>query len=1082
MKKTLTRLSLLCFSLLASVAMAQEKTVSGTVVDETGQPLPGVNVLLMGTQTGTSTDFDGKYTLKASKGQKLKFSYLGYTPAIKSVGATGAVDVSLKPAKNQLDEVVVTALGISREKKSLGYATQEIKPAQITAVKTDNFINSLSGQAAGVQIRRTTNMGGSTNIVIRGNASLTGDNQALFVIDGVPISNLNLNSEDQRRGAPSYDYGNAASDINPDDIASINILKGAAATALYGSRAANGAVIITTKSGGETKGLGLTVNSGITLGFIDKSTFPEYQTQYGAGYKQEWGAEDHDFDGDGFADKVVSFKDDASYGMPFDPAQKVVQWNALYKDLPTYKQKSPWVAAKHGPIDFFETPVTLTNTVTLNKGNKQGNYRFSYTNFRQKGLLPNSELKRDNVSLKTSYKLLDKLTANAFANYIKTDGLGRNVTGYGSSIIEGFRQWWQTNVDLKELKQAYLSTRKNITWNVKSDKDLAPLYWDNPYWDRYENYESDQRNRLIGYASLNYQIKDWLQLFGRVSVDTYSQLMEERRAVGSVPAAFGLGTAGDDKSLLRTTAASGYSRTNLNFSEFNYDAMLNADKNLTDKLHLKGVLGANIRRTYLNSIWAATNGGLSIPGIYALSNSVSTMLAPFERDETIGVDGVYASTSLGYDGYLFLDATLRRDVASTLPKANNTYYYPSVATSFVFSKFIQKDWLSFGKLRLNYAEVGNAAPFDYVKDMYNAHVPFRAASTSIKDTKRNPDLKPERTKSYEAGLEMVFLKRRLGFDLSLYENRSINQIFKLPVSPATSYAFKVVNAGEIQNKGIELSLNATPIQKNDFSWKLNLNWSKNQSKVLSITKETNSLELAVFSGGVSVNAKVGEPYGVLYGTDYVYKDGQKVVDQTTGKYKSTDTNDHVTGDINPDWVGGLSNTFTYKNLSLSFLIDMQQGGDIFSLDMSYGSYTGLYKETAFTNDLGNPARNTIEKGGGIVNPGVTTEGKPNTKRLDLSTSDNAGYMALPDKAFVYDASYIKLRQVALSYRLPKSWLKGGIVRNAVLSLVGSNLWIIHKNLPYSDPESGLGAGNAQGISISSLPTTRDIAFNVKLQF
>lgn len=1080
MKNTLTSFLVVILSLLAPVAMAQQRTVSGTVVDETGQPLPGVNIVITGTQTGTSTDFDGKYTLEVNKGQKLKFSYLGYAAITKAVGVASTIDVALEPAKNKLDEVVVTALGISREKKSLGYATQEIKPDQVAAVKTDNFVNSLSGQAAGVQIRRTTNMGGSTNIVIRGNASLAGDNQALFVIDGVPISNLNTNSKEQRKGGASYDYGNAASDINPDDIASINILKGAAATALYGSRAANGAVIITTKSGANAKGIGLTINTGITVGLIDRSTFPEYQTQYGAGYGQRWLNEKEDFDGDGLADKVASFVDDASYGMPFNPNLDVVQWYSLYKGLSTYKQKGPWVAAKHGPIDFFETPVTLNNTVSLNKGGKRGNYRFSYTNFRQKGLLPNSELRRDNASLKASYKLTDKWTANAFANYIKTDGLGRNKTGYGDGIVQGFRQWWETNVDLEQLKQTYFETGKNTTWNPHSTTDLRAFYWNNPYWDRYKSYESDQRSRLVAYASLNYQLNDWLQLFGRLSVDNYSQLEEERLATGSFRKRFGIGK-GPDHSESRDYAPSGYSRKNINFSEFNYDAMLNADRDITDKLHLRGILGANIQRTALNSIWAATNGGLTLPGLYSLKNSVFA-IPTIESDQKTGIDGIYASTSLGYDGYLFLDATLRRDVASTLPKANNTYYYPSVSTSFVFSKFIHKDWLSFGKLRLNYAEVGKAAGFDMLQDSYRIDFPFRGTSISRKEVKNNPELRPERTKSYEFGLETAFLKRKLSLDLSLYDNRSIDQIFRKRVSFATGYKYKVVNGGEIQNRGIEVSLNGTPVQTDRLSWKVAVNWSKNQSKVLSLNTVKGNFPLATFQGGISLNAEVGKPYGLIKGSDYIYKDGKRVVDQKTGEYKKTADKNHIIGDINPDWVGGITNTLTYKNLSLSFLIDMQKGGDIFSLDMYYGLATGLYKETAFTNDLGKPVRNPISKDGGMINPGVTPDGEPNKKRVDASGYSAFGYKAYPDKAFVYDAGFIKLRQVALSYRLPKKWLKDGFIRNAVFSLVGSNLWIIHKNLPYADPESGLGSGNVQGISMGSLPSTRDIAFNVKLQF
>jgi TonB-linked SusC/RagA family outer membrane protein len=1069
----------LLLALVVQISFAQDGMVSGVVSDNMG-PLPDVSVVVKGTQTGTTTDFNGAYSIKANKGDTLQFSYVGYSTMEITVDALTDVNITFDGA-NTLDEVVVTALGISRDKKSLGYATQKVKGEELSNVKSGNFVNALSGKASGVQIRKNNNLGGSTNVVIRGNASLTGSNQALFVIDGVPISNTNTNSAGQAQAAGNYyDYGNTASDINPEDIESINILKGAAASALYGSRAANGVIMITTKKGKNSKGMGITINSGITFGSIDKSTFAKYQTQYGAGYGHYYdGPDDHwyieDVTGDGNDDQVALYTEDGSYGAAFDQNLLVYQWDSFDPDLPNYRTATPWVNAKNGPITFFETPVTVTNSVSLDKGFESGSFRLNYTNFDQTGLMPNSSIKKHNFSMSGTFKLNDKLTATGFANFINTKGLGRNSTGYNDNIIGNFKQWWQTNVDINQQRDAYFSTGRNVTWNpATADAGSAPIFWDNPYWTRYENYQNDNRNRFLGHISLNYQVNDWLTIMGRVATDTYSELQEERRANGSVPTSFGVSRGNVD---------SGYGRRNLEVTETNYDLMFNFNKDLNENLNLKGVIGTNIRRNDFQSIYSSTSGGLSVPKLYSLQNSVGPLPLPRETASKIGVDGVYASASLGYDNFLFLDATIRRDHSSTLPKDESVFYYPSISGSFVFNKFIDKSWLSFGKVRVNYAEVGNSAPFDFLYDSFVVNTPIGTASTSVGNVKRNPDLKPETTTSIEAGLEMMFFRKRLGFDFAYYKNNSIDQIFGVPVSTATGYTSKILNAGEIENKGVELSLFGTPYKTDNFTWNVNVNYSKNKNKVISLADGIQNLQLGNFQGGVTINARVGEPYGVIQGTDYTYLNGERVVSATSGQYIKTGTSDQVIGDTNPDWLMGISNSFKYKNVSLSFLIDIQQGGSIFSLDQYYGLATGLYAETAFTNDLGNPVRNYIANGGGFINPGVNPDGSVNSTRIRADRFGAWGYRrGLPNSAFVYDASYVKLREVAFTYNLPKKYLEKNFLTNMTFSIIGSNLWIISKDLPHADPESGLSAGNLQGYSTGSLPSTRDFGFNIKLQF
>ncbi len=1076
MKTKFSGILTLLLVLVVQLTFAQEKMISGAVTDDTGLPLPGVNIIIQGTSTGTQSDFDGNYTIEAAQGQTLVYSYVGFETQEIAVGASNKIDVTLK-AGSVLDEVVVTALGVSREKQSLGYSTQQVGGEDISTVKGNNFTNALSGKVSGLNIKRNNNFGGSTNVVIRGNTSLTGDNQALFVIDGVPISNRNTNAAAQGQASGNYyDYGNAAADVNPDDIESINVLKGAAASALYGSRAANGVIIITTKKGKKAKGLGVTINSNATVGFIDKSTFATYQNQYGAGYGAYYGGPDgfwyeEDINGDGNTDLVVPYTEDASYGAPFD-GRLVYQWDSFDPDSPNYRTATPWVNAKNGPITFFETPISLTNSISISNGLEKGSYRLSYTKLDQSGLMPNSQLDRHNFILSGTYDVSDKLTASGFANYIKTDALGRNSTGYNDNVVGNMKQWWQTNVDVQQQRDIYFATRRNVSWNpATSEAGSPPIFWDNPYWTRYENYQNDGRSRFIGNFELNYELASWLNVTGRVSTDTYNEQQEERRAVGSVATTFGVSRGNVD---------SGYLRRDITATETNYDLMFNFDTDFSESISFAGILGTNIRRNEFNSLTSSTSGGLVVAGLYSLQNSASPLPNPVEQAEKIGVDGVYASASFGFGNVVYLDGTIRRDHFSTLPEDNSSFYYPSVSTSFVFSKLLNVNAITFGKLRLNYAEVGNGAPFDRLVDTYVINGDI---GTSVPSVRNNPELKPETTKSYEAGLEMKFANNRLGFDVAYYKSNSIDQIVQVPISAATGYTGKLLNAGEIENKGIEVSLNAMPVKNDNFTWGLNINWSQNKSEVLELPEGIQTLQLGSFQGGVTINAVLGEPYGVIYGTDYTYLNGQRVVDPANGQYIATATSNNVIGDTNPDWLAGISNTLTYKALSFSFLIDIQEGGSIFSLDQYYGLATGLYDNTAFTNDLGNPVRNTIADGGGFINEGVNPDGSVNTTRIRADRYGAFGYArGLPNSAFVYDASYIKLRQVSLTYTMPSKMLDNTFMTGLQFSVSGSNLWIIDKNLPYADPESGLSSGNLQGYSTGALPTTQDYGFNIKAQF
>jgi TonB-linked SusC/RagA family outer membrane protein len=1071
--------------LVAQLTFAQERAVSGTVSDNAGMPLPGVSVLVKGTKTGTQTDFDGKYSIRATSSQVLIFSYIGMKTQ-EAAASSSTVNVKLASGALELEGVVVTALGIKREKKSLGYATQEVKAADLTAgAASGNFLNELSGKVAGVNIKRNNNFGGSTSAISRGVKALGQTNEMLIVIDGMPINNSNTNSNQGNQSSgrgTTYDYGNNAMDINPDDIESVNVLKGAAASALYGYLAGNGVIMITTKKGKAKKGMGITVSSEVVTGGIDKSTFPKYQNKYGAGYGPFY--EDasgfflsRDINGDGIDDLVVPTSEDASYGAPFDPSLKVYNWNAFTPYSDNFGKATPWQAAKNGPITFFNSPLTISNSLSFEDGNENTSVVFNYNNTKQNGIMPNSELKKNSFSLKLNHQFTDKLAFSSFVNYSQEGTVGRNSTGYNDNITGMFRQWFQTNVDVQELKQVYeRSGGQNVTWNWSDPSDLRPIYWDNPYFTRYKNYQNDSRNRFTGYAKLDYKIADWLTATGKVSSDSFAEIREERRAVGSVPAEFGIN---------RNDEGSGYQRYNRNFSEQNYDFILTFKHDFSEDFTFNGILGGSAKRSSVNSILASTEGGLIVPGIYSLTNSKSSVPFPIEVATKEGVNSYYASVSLGFKDMLFVDATSRRDAFSNLPKGDNALFSNSVSASFVFTKLIDQDWLSFGKLRGGYSESPLGTPGLSLVDTYTKFDPFNGQQLySVNSDKNNPNLQPIKTKTQEIGLEMQFLNRRVGFDVSVYKNENSGEAVAVPFSSTSGYTRKYVNAADIVNKGIEVQFNVTPIKTQDFAWDIFVNWSKNKSEVVALAPGIENLQLNTFQGGVSLNAVVGQPLGIIKGTDFTYLNGQKVVG-ANGRYVLNTSTNNIIGDINADWIGGIRNKFTYKNLSLGFLIDMKKGGDIWSLDQSYGQATGLYAESAGLNELGNPIRNTIANGGGVILPGVTAAGTPNTVRTPAPDQygNIAGYRRAPNKAFIYDAGFIKLREVNITYTLPTSVVSRMHLNEMKFSIVGSNLWIIDKSLPYADPESGLGSSLASsGYSTGSLPTTRNIGCNLTFKF
>ncbi|WP_346861369.1 SusC/RagA family TonB-linked outer membrane protein [uncultured Draconibacterium sp.] len=1094
MKKIAIFLSILLF-MGNMVANAQTKTLTGTVTSaEDGSSIPGVSVSVKGTTLGTVTDIDGNYTLKAPEdATTLLYSFVGMATQEIEIDGRSSINVEMENADITVDEVVVTALGIQREKKSLGFANTELSGDAVSEVKETNFVNSLSGKVAGVNIRQSNTMGGSSNILIRGTTSLTGNNQALFVVDGVPIDNSNTNTNDQTSGWGGYDYGNAAMDINPDDIESITVLKGAAASALYGSRAANGVVLVTTKKGKHKKGLGVTINSQVQISTADKSTMPKHQKRYGAGYGAFY--EDPtgyffyaDIDGDGTDDLITPTSEDASWGAAFDPNLMVVHWDALDPTSPKFGEKRPWVAPENDYTYFFETGVKTSNNVSFEGAHDKGSFRLSYTNVNEQGILPNSEIKKNTITFSALHNFTDKLSVDASLTYVKTDAVGRYGTGYDEgNVMQSFGQWIETNVDFKRLKEDYISPDgRQRTWNYAYYDELVPIYFDNPYWVRYKNFQDDGRDRFYGYMALNYKLTDWMTFTGRTSLDYYTQIQNERVAVGS-------------------NGTSDFTKRTRTFMERNTDIMLKFNKTI-DAFSLNGVVGGNFRQSYIESTTGSTVGGLIVPDLYTISNSVSPVSISEDLYEK-GMNSAYAQGSVGYNNFIYVDVTGRYDVSSTLPSGNNAYFYPSISGSLILSELGgMKDlsWMNFAKFRLNYAEVGNDAPIYSTTSTYSQGTNWGdLALFSVNSTLQNPDLKPERTKSVEAGLEARLFNDRLGFDLAVYKSNSFDQIMPVLVSRSSGYTSRYVNSGEIQNKGIELSVNVVPVKTSDFSWDVTLNWFKNKNEVISLYEGVTNL-LLTSAWDVTINNTVGQAAGVIRGTDFVYTNGQPTVNEN-GYYMISDKEDEMIGNVNPDWNAGLINKISYKSLTLNILLDMQHGGDIYSVNTKYGQATGVFAETALDNVLGNPMRDNVvsatdgdmgsnfsggvalsdaaANSGGTILPGVKADGTPNDILINSGRWGRAFYYNnSPTARYVFDASYLKLREVSLAYTLPKAWFNNTPIQNLTLSAVGRNLWIISKNTEHFDPESGLSSGNKQGIESGAYPTARTFGFNVKIGF
>ncbi len=1053
------RVKLVLFLILSFVfsqfVSAQELSVSGKVTDVSGEPIPGANVVIKEKNKGTATDFDGNYSIRVNPGDVLVFSSIGYQTVEKTIDKGGILNVTLKESASKLDKVVVTAMGIKREKKSLGYAIQEVKGSEISKNNSTNLVDAFAGKIAGVQIQSTGNLGGSTRILLRGATSLTGNNQPLFVVDGVPIDNSNFGSFRQAYGARddingNIDYGNAAQDINPEDIESISILKGPNAAALYGSRASNGVILITTKSAKKRKGIGLSISQ--TTAMEKAYDFPPLQNIYGGGQSLTF----TNFDPNGYP--IQNVQTDESWGPKLD-GRLVRQWDGLGQG----GEVRPWSPHPDNYKNYFETGIMNKTNVAFSQAGDIGSYRLSYTNLTQTGIVPNSQIKRNTISAKISGKV-KRFSVSTNLNYINNQGKGRPKTGGSSdNPVYNLVIWTQRQIDIDRLRTYEAQDGKQITWRTYGLNDRT-VRANNPFWLAYKDYQDDERNRFFGNIKAQYDLTDNYSVYLRYSLDTYADQRRDRRAVGSRYTPYFISQM-------------------YNFNETNIDGGFNyKNNNLTKDISLNARLGFNLMYRKLEVNKGATQGGLNLPDIYSLSNSIDRpyVARGLYRKK---INSLFGSATFGYKNYLFLDLTGRNDWSSTLPPDNWSYFYPSVTGSFVFSEVLKNDIINYGKIRLGWAQVGNdTSPYRLYSTYIQGSPIGGAPAFYLPTTSNNPFLKPEITTSIETGLNVSMLNNRLGFDFTYYNGNTKNQIIPIDVSQATGYDKKWVNAGKIKNSGIELNLNGRILNK-DLKWDMNINWAKNNNEVVELAKGMESYLMATFYPGVTLESRVGEPFSSIYARKIKRThDGQKIVNATTGYYERDDDLTFM-GSILPDFTGGVMNTFKYKNFTLSGLIDFQKGGVIFLRGYQTAIYAGTMKITA-ENDV----REKPLIAEGVMQTGTDSSGNPIYSENTTPAQNYKQYFRLmrktPGDFTVFDASFIKLREISLQYRIPGDFVSKLQMKSASVGIIGRNLAILFRNTPegYNPESAGNSSGNIQGREYGQLPAARSIALNLNISF
>lgn len=1072
-KKFIFALSLLAAGAPNAVAQSQGITIKVTSADD-GEPVVGAAVVIQDSKVGGVTDVDGQLTISRLPvaAKKLTISYIGMKSQIVTIKGD-VVNVVLQPNATDLNEVVVTAMGVTRQKKALGYATQEISSDQLTTGKDNNILNSLSGKLAGVRITNTQGDVGSSRIVIRGETSIAGENQPLFIVDGIPVDNSQLNSRGVGR-----DFKNAIADLNPEDIQSMSVLKGPNAAALYGARAAHGAIIITTKNGKGQKGLGVTGHVSTQVSFA--ANLPEFQNLYGQGAGGRFSYVDGK--GAGVNDGV-----DESWGPRLDAGLLIPQFDSPV-DANGNRTATPWVSNPNNVNDFFRTGFTSNYGVAIAKADDKYQFRISYNNEHQKSIVPGASTNKTNFTLNTDYKLAKWVSVGATANYIlySAPSLPGSAMASGSNARSNSTMlqflWFGRQVNTASLKEDY-----SRNWNSS--------YYSNPYWNAYYNTQSQDRHRLIGDFHLAFHLLDGLVLRLRTSTDWYNDKRKSKVKWGTSGTPYG-----------------NYSEENYTVQENNTEAVLTYQKQISQDWNVDALVGFNVRnKKYEYNYQAAPR--LAVPDLYTLTNSRDQLTSSndFYR---LRQYGVYASATVNYKNWAYLSLTGRNDWSSTLPVGNNSYFYPSVTASVLLNEALgfTSRQVNYLKLRGGWSQVGADADPYQLANVYDIQTAFNGnPMLTASTTGKNPNLKPEQTNSTEIGLEGSFFDNRLHLDFSYYQTDSKNQILSLATSAASRYTSQVRNAGHIRNRGYEVQLGIVPIRKAGFEWRADINYSSNRSKVIKLDDEGLITSYQLYSSGIQILAQVGESYGTLFGSSYTRDDKGNVVVDANGLPKISSTS-KVLGHFQPDWQGGITNTFRYKRFTFSFLVDASFGGKIFSNTNKTGIYTGVlastlpgrdaehgglwyYKNGGVNEQIAAPQYTTSADGlyyaningeqtrvyqDGIIVNGVTESGEKNNTVVSAENYYHRLYSIA--EANVFSASYVKLREVSFTYQLPVSLARKLSLQDISVALTARNLWIIHKDAPNIDPEVAITSGNAQGVEAYSLPTTRQIGLNLTVKF
>ena len=1020
-----------------AVADSEDQVISGMVEDANG-PLIGATIKVVGAAQGTVTDFDGNFKIKCKPGDLLEVSYVGYTSI--QVKASEGMKVMMSEDKTQLSEVVVTALGIKRERKALGYALSEVKGEDLQKAKETNVINSLEGKVAGLVVQNTAGgASGSTRVLLRGNTEITGDNQPLYVIDGVPLDNTNFGSAGTAGG---YDLGDGISAINPDDIENMTVLKGPAASALYGSRASHGVILITTKKAEKDK-VGVEYNGSMTFD-VQNAMWDDIQQVYGMGYK-------------GMFSKTATSGTNSSWGPKAD-------------NLPVEYfdgQVRPFQMYKDNTSNFFRTGVTAQNTAILSVNSGKTGVRFSFTDMRNKDILPKTHMGRDNFNLRvntTAGKFDLDFTANyTHENVTNRPALGDSQSNVGKNLMTlagTYNQEW--------LQHYQNADGTYANWNGNDQYSI------NPYWSLYKNGNKSKKDIFRFTAKAIYNIDEHLKIQGTIGTDLNKMSFDDY--IAKTTPGNNAGTMTRQIFNNRTINAELLALYNNQWGDFDFNA----------------TLGGNIFKVdNLTDIMSGLNE--QMPNVVSITNYAEHSVQ--QSAYTKQINSLYGSASVGYRHTYYLEGTLRGDKSSTLPTNNNVYVYPSVSGSVVFSEFLKnKSIINYGKFRASFAQVGSDTdPYQvvtsYTKSKY-AYPDY--AMTMITNTVMpNPDLKPTRTNSFELGLEMKFFHNRLGLDITYYNQVSKDQIIALASSAASGYAYRLINAGKISNKGIEIALNGRVLDYKGFAWDAGINFSKNTNKVKELVEGMDYFEIEKASWcGVSVGAEVGQNFGSIVGKDFKRTaDGQAIINAETG-LPEVDDKLHTIGNASWDWTGGFYSTFTYKNFKLSAGFDVKVGADLFSMSMRSAYATGKATETLAGREEWYQSQEEINSGRGtekrgFIAPGVIQNADGTYRPNDIPVNPEQYWEQVATncpRQFVYDNSYVKCRELTFGYTFPEKMLSAlKIVKSLSVSFVARNPFIVWKRIPNIDPDSGYNTSGL-GLEYGSLPSRRSYGFNVNVKF